>query len=239
MTLTSIAIAIPNIENQKTEQLLRSVREGMALAKLVERTLNTNEFVNIRKAADVTWVGVVLHRNWQDMDLQRKSCEHQNAKEILLHELANEAERILRHTSGDLYMKNPLNWPVTVIAAHSMHRISRSILLSCEGENEKTEEELFQRLSAMIADVLAACLTNLLSAITNKYHRNAIEKREKSMHKAFLLLGQTEDIVELLQQFERPSLDPEKAVYIDEWRNLLSQQHGEHPAPKLQFSVMK
>ncbi|XP_075499943.1 uncharacterized protein LOC142538515 [Primulina tabacum] len=212
VTLTSIAIGLPNIENHKTEQL--SVREGMALAKLVEKTLNTNEFVNIRNAADVTWVGVILYRKWQDMNLQRKSCEYKNNKEIL-NELFNKAERIL-----------------SVFNAQNQH----TILLSFEGENEQPDEELFEQLSSMIADVLAACLTNLPRAITAKYHRNAIEKREKSMHKSLLLLGQTEDIVEFLQQFERPSLDPEKAVYIDEWRNLLFPRHGEHSAPSVSTS---
>lgn len=239
VTLTSIAIGLPNIENHKTEQLLSSVREGMALAKLVEKTLNTNEFENIRNAADVTWVGVLLHRKWQDLNLQRKSRGYKNTKEIL-NELSNKAERILSVYNtqvNEFDMENPLNWPVEFVAAHSMYRISHTILLSFEGENEQTDVKLFDCLSSMIADVLAACLTNLPLAITSKYHRNAVEKREKSMHKALLLLGQTKDIVELLQQFERPSLDPEKAVYIDEWRNiLLFQQHGEHPSPSVSTS---
>ncbi|XP_073041743.1 uncharacterized protein [Primulina eburnea] len=238
VTLTSIAIGLPHIENHKTDQLLRSVREGMALAKLVEKTLKTNEFVNIRNAADVTWVGVILYRKWQDMNLQRKSCEYKNNKEIL-NELSNKAERILSVFNAQVNefdLENSLNWPVAVVAAHSMYRISHTILLSFEEENEQPDEELFEQLSSMIADVLAACLTNLPRAITAKYHRNAIEKREKSMHKALLLLGQTEDIVEFLQQFERPSLDPEKAVYIDEWRNLLIPRHGEHSAPSVSTS---
>ncbi|KZV52153.1 hypothetical protein F511_07108 [Dorcoceras hygrometricum] len=163
-------LALPNMENHKTEQLLSS------------------------KVAD--------------MNLQRKggdACE--NGKEIL-NELSNKAERILSVFNTQMNgfdVENPVNWSVAVVAAHAMYRISHTILLSIE-----TEEELFEQLSSMIADVMASCLTNLPCAITSNYLRNAIERREKSMQKALILLGQTEDIVQLLQQLESPiSLDPQ------------------------------
>lgn len=57
--------------------------------------------------------------------------------------------------------ENPLNWPVKVIAANSMYRISQTILLDylCSN-NQTTDENMFEQLSIMIADILGACLTN-------------------------------------------------------------------------------
>ncbi|KAG8379321.1 hypothetical protein BUALT_Bualt07G0076200 [Buddleja alternifolia] len=70
VTLTSIAIGLPNIAEHKRKQLMSSVNEGLSLAKLIEKTLDTNvELVNIRKSADISWVGVALYRKWQDVDL--------------------------------------------------------------------------------------------------------------------------------------------------------------------------
>ncbi|KAL0356137.1 UNVERIFIED_CONTAM: hypothetical protein Sradi_4060600 [Sesamum radiatum] len=70
----------------------------------------------------------------------------------------------------------------------------------------------------MIADILAACFTNLSHVMITKCHKNVIEEREKSVHEAFLLLGRTRQIVELLQRQEWSSLDHDKAAYIEEWR---------------------
>ncbi|KAI3454478.1 hypothetical protein Pfo_011141 [Paulownia fortunei] len=240
VTLTSIAIALPNIAKHKGKQLVSSVSEGLSLAKLVDKTLDKNaELVNIRKAADVSWVAVAFYMKWQDMDLRKTSLKFKNSKEVL-QELSNKAERTImefKREVKDPLMENPLNWPVKVVAANSMYRASRTILLSCEGENELTDEGLFERLSVMIADILAACLTNLARVITTMCHRNAIEKREKSVHKAFLLLGKTEQILELLQQHEWPPLDHDKAAYIEEWRALFLQDKDDPAASTSTSSI--
>ncbi|KAK6148368.1 hypothetical protein DH2020_019280 [Rehmannia glutinosa] len=82
VTLTSIAVALPNISKDKKQQLVRSVNEGLSLIKIVEKTFNTNvELLNIRKAADVTWVGVALYMKWLDMDLNRTSLKCKDYKE--------------------------------------------------------------------------------------------------------------------------------------------------------------
>ncbi|KAK6148369.1 hypothetical protein DH2020_019281 [Rehmannia glutinosa] len=225
VTLTTIAVALPNVATDKRKQLLSSVSEGLSLAKIVEKTFSTNaELLNIRKAAHVSWVEVALYMKWQDMDLRRTSLKCKNSREVL-EELSNKAEKTImefkRKVTHPFTENNiPLNWPVKVLAANSMYRISRTILLSCEAENEITNEGLFERLSVMIADILAACLTNLAHVITTMCHHNAIEKREKSVHKAFLLLGKTEQILEILQQNEWPSMDHDKAADIEEWRSM-------------------
>ncbi|KAK4381471.1 hypothetical protein Sango_2963900 [Sesamum angolense] len=192
VALTSIAISLPNVANNKVTQLVSSVNEGLSLVKLIEKTLyESDELVNIRNAAEVSWFGVTLYRKWQGMDLRKISLKCKNSKNVL-QEFSDNAERTIakfKRRTSDFLMENPLNWSANMIAANSMYRISQTILLSCQEENEPNDEGLFQRLSVMIADILAACFTNLARVIITKCHRNAIEKREKSVHEAFLLLG--------------------------------------------------
>ncbi|KAH6815740.1 hypothetical protein C2S51_020560 [Perilla frutescens var. frutescens] len=219
VTLTSIAVAVPNIAEKERENLLSSVSQGLSLAKLVEKTLiKDDRRENIREAADVCWVGVVLYMKWLDIDLRKTS----NSKKML-QKLEKKAERdvmeYLNKEGRNTVMEDPLNWPAKVVAANSMYRISRTVLLSIDEENEKTNEQLFEQLCVMIADILAACFTNLPNVITTMCHsNNAVEKREESVGKAFLVLGKTEKIVEVLQQQEWPSLDHDRAADIEEWR---------------------
>ncbi|KAK4437257.1 hypothetical protein Salat_0059600 [Sesamum alatum] len=236
VTLTSIAISLPEVaNNQKAIQLMSSMSQGLSLVKLIDKTLDENsELVNIRNAADAAWTGVAMYRKWQGINLRRMSLKCRNSKNVL-QELSSNAERMIvefKRKVTDFLMENPLNWPTNIIAANSMYRISRTILLSYQEEkeqidgqreNEQTDEGLFERLLVMIADILAACFTNLARVIVTKCHRNAIEKREKSVHEAFLLLGKTGQILELLQRQEWPSLDHDKAAYIEEWRALFLQ----------------
>lgn len=231
VTLASIAVSLPNIANHEAKQLVRSVSEGLSLVKLVDDTLDTDgELVSIKNAAGMIWVGVELFWKWQNEDLHETSLKGKNAKEVL-QELSSKAEMTVlefKRDVRDFHMENPVNWPVKVIAANSMYRISQTILLSHNSTGHETEAALFERLRVMIADILAACLTNLAYVVTTKCHRNAIEEREKSVHEAFLLLGKTRQIVELVQKQEWPCLDPDKAACIEEWRALF-QQDNENP----------
>ncbi|KAL8465458.1 hypothetical protein ACS0TY_034818 [Phlomoides rotata] len=236
VTLTSIAVALPNIPKRRVKQLLNSVSQGISLVKLVDKTLGKNaQLINIRKAAGICWVGVELYKKWLDINLSKTSLNCTNSNEVL-RELSIKAEGIItmfKNEEKDPVMENPHNWPAKVVAANSMYRITQTILLSCEEENQKTDEGLFDELCVMIADIVAACLTNLPRVITTMCHRNAIEKREKSVRKAFLLLGETEQVVELLQQKEWPHMDHDKAAYIDEWRALFlsnDDDDGDQPA---------
>ncbi|KAH6816933.1 hypothetical protein C2S51_000536 [Perilla frutescens var. frutescens] len=220
VTLTSIAIALPNISQHQRKQLLSSVSEGLSLAKIVEKTLDTRaQLKHIRKVASVTWVELLLYSKWLHIDLTRAFLSCKNSQEVL-HELANKSEGIViefkREVQDPIMEENPINWPVKVVAANSMYRICQSILVS--SLREETIEEMLERLSVMIADILAACLTNLPYAVTKMCHLNSIEKREKSVHEAFMLLGKTEKVVEVVRQQQRPFLDNDKAVYIEEWR---------------------
>ncbi|KAL2243717.1 UNVERIFIED_CONTAM: hypothetical protein Sindi_0489700 [Sesamum indicum] len=229
VTLTSIAISLPNIANNHNRiQLMSSVIEGLSLVKLIEKTLDENdELMNIRNAADVVWSRVAIYRKWQEIDLRRISIRCKSSKNVL-QELSSSAETTMvefKRKVNDFLMENPLNWPPKLIAANSMYRITRTILLLYQEENEQVEVGLFERLSIMIADIMAACFTNLAHVMITMCHRKAIEKREKSVHEAFLLFGKTGQIRELLQRQEWPPLDHDKAAYIEEWRAFFLQDN--------------
>ncbi|CAA3012327.1 Hypothetical predicted protein [Olea europaea subsp. europaea] len=130
-----------------------------------------------------------------------------------LEELSNNAERtFIKFLSevNDFIMDNPLNWMVNIVAANSMYQIKR-VILPASG-NMETDERLFDHLSFMIADILAASLTNLPHVITIICHHNFQKERRKSVRQAALLLDEAEEILQIL---EIPSLDPDKAAYID------------------------
>ncbi|CAA2961750.1 Hypothetical predicted protein [Olea europaea subsp. europaea] len=228
VTLTCIAIALPNIPSYRGNQLLRSVGEGLSLLKVIEKALYRNgALVNIRNAADIVWMGVELYRKWQDKDLCKSNAQGRTSKETL-EELSNVAETTVMQflrDMNDLFMVNPPNWPVRIIAANSMYRISRTILLAYDSYQT---DGLFDHLSLMIADILAACLTNLPHVITMNSQHNSAKERKNCVRQAALLLGETVEILEILQQRELPSLDPDKIAYIEEWQAFF-EQNNENP----------
>ncbi|XP_047948923.1 uncharacterized protein LOC125194734 [Salvia hispanica] len=210
VTLTSIAVALPNISQHQRKQLLRSVSEGLPLAKVVEKTLDTNaKLKSIRNAASSTWVELLVYSKWVQIDLTSGFLWCRNCEQVL-QELSDKAEEIVmgwKSESLDSNMGNPLNFPARVVAANSMYRICQTILLSY-GEVESCED-MWERLCVMIADVFSACLTNLPYAITKMCHQSCIEKREKTVRQAFLLLGKTEQVLANIQQHQRPCIDHE------------------------------
>ncbi|KAJ0914571.1 hypothetical protein HanPSC8_Chr06g0240101 [Helianthus annuus] len=74
----------------------------------------------------------------------------------------------------------------------------------------------------MIADIIAACLTNIPRAIAMKCHESAIEKRGASVAAAIDILGRTTKIIEKLERHV-PNMDQDKMAHIDEWRIHLRQ----------------
>ncbi|KAK4437253.1 hypothetical protein Salat_0059200 [Sesamum alatum] len=232
VTLTSIAISLPNVaKNHNARQLMSSVIEGLSLVKLIEKTLDENgELMNMRNAADAAWARVANYRKWQEIDL-RISYRCKSSRDVL-RELSYNAETTVvefKRKVNDFLMENPLNWPPKIIAANSMYRITRTLLLLWQEDTEQVDEGLFDQISTMIADILAACFTNLPHVIITMCHRNAIEKREKSVREAFLLVGKTGQILEFLQRQEWPCLDEDKAAYIEEWRTFFLKDHNENP----------
>ncbi|KAK1378250.1 Transmembrane protein [Heracleum sosnowskyi] len=222
VTLTSIAIALPNVRKSTVKKLIKRVREGLLYIGLVEKSLDVNgDLLNIISAADFLWIGVDLYRSWLDIDLLKMSEEGSTCSENI-GSLSEMAERIVMKFKGKLSEAGPreipLNWPAKVIAANSMYRISKTILLDPQCSTYKAEVKLFDKICTMIADITGACLTNLPRVITLKCSHSAIENREDNVKLAASLLGETEEILKRVQRHELPDLNNDQFAYIDEWR---------------------
>ncbi|KAK6148370.1 hypothetical protein DH2020_019282 [Rehmannia glutinosa] len=218
VTLTSIAISLPNITDCKSNKLLSAVSEGLYFAKLIEKNVEKNgELVSIRNAADVVWVGLELYRKWQDKDLQTAGLKGKTHKETLqkLSDIAEKTVTNFKTDTNNFLVQDPLNWPVKVIAANSMYRITQTILLADKDDHLQIDEELFERLSIMISDILAACLTNLARVIIFKCHNCSINDRERSMRQAAVILGESEEIIEILEQRELQAWIQKKHLILE------------------------
>ncbi|CAI9777568.1 unnamed protein product [Fraxinus pennsylvanica] len=229
-TLTSIMIALPNVQNEKKTQFVRSVTEGFKYVRLMEKSLDVHKkLVSSTGAADFAWVLVELRCKWLEVDLQKIARVSKSSKETLQN-LAKKSEEILKEFTSRMNenaMESSVNLPKNVIIANSMYKMSNSLLLVYEDiYNSASDTQVFERLSVIIADILAACLTNLPHFVLKKCHNSAIEKREKSIREATHLLGETQGILKALQKHEIPNLSPEQSIYIDEWRTLL--KHTNH-----------
>ncbi|CAA0826704.1 Unknown protein [Striga hermonthica] len=227
VTLTSIAISLPKIPKQKTDWLLRSVDEGLVYVKLIEKSLDKKgNLLNNRNAADVIWVGVELYRKWQGKDIHKTSLKCRDSKETL-EELSQNAEKDIsdfKTEVNDFLMENPVNWPVKIVAANSMYRICRRLLIAYEGDFLKADEGLFDQICNMIANIMAACLTNLMRVIIEKCQHKAIKEKEKIVRKAALLLGETEEILRVIQQHRETRTDPDESEFIEKWCNLVKRR---------------
>nr|GMC80943.1 uncharacterized protein LOC109157637 [Ipomoea batatas] len=194
MTLTSIAIAIPNIASGHVDWLVRSANEGLRYASLIDVLDGKCGLKSIKNAADVVWVGVELHRKWLDMDLKRKTGEINSVKDII-QDLTNVSERIVMEFSSKenkMIVENPLYWPANVLV--------------------------------QIQYILAACLNNLPHMIYTKCISSAIEERLESVRDAAIIFGETEDILKFFEERKLSSVGPSQPLCIDEWRGWIEQQ---------------
>nr|XP_043609037.1 uncharacterized protein LOC122580955 [Erigeron canadensis] len=224
VTLTSFAIAIPNIDDGNLKALLASMKEGLEFSRHIEESLNTNgDLVKARKAAKRIWPEIELYRRWLKTNLQKNACKGCTSKEIIQH-LADEAEKVVKQVKS--CKKGSLDDSMyKYIAANSMYRTSQTILRYCDAqENWPTDEELFQRISTMIADILCACFTNLPRVITLKCHHKAMEKRIESIWSAAQLLGRSKQILKILEARQLPNLDLHSRVYLHMWHSFPKSQ---------------
>ncbi|XP_071700400.1 uncharacterized protein [Rutidosis leptorrhynchoides] len=208
VTQTAIAIALPNIAYSNINVLLSSMKEGLQLVRHIEESLNANGEL----------------RRWLEIDLQKKARKGKTSKEILQW-LGDEAVKIViqfkKRKNGNLEQSRH-----KFIAANTMYKISQTILIHCNVvENWPKDEELFEWISNMIADILFACFTNLPQVITMKCNEGSLEKREESIRTAAQLLGKSKKILNILQMRHLPTLDPDTMAYIDEWHALLKSQN--------------
>ncbi|XP_022856526.1 uncharacterized protein LOC111377632 isoform X1 [Olea europaea var. sylvestris] len=158
-TLTSIMISLPNVQNEERNQFLRSVIEGFKYVRLVEKSLDVHKkLLSSTSAADFVWVVVELRHKWLDTDLQKLARVSKSAKETLQN-LANKSEAILKDFTSKLNenaMESPISLPKNVIIANSMYKISNSLLLVYdESYHSASDTQVFERLSVIVADIIA------------------------------------------------------------------------------------
>ncbi|KAJ0592037.1 hypothetical protein HanHA300_Chr03g0080231 [Helianthus annuus] len=225
ISLACIAFIIPNIDKDAVNNLLDSVHEGLFLTHVVEEGLNkASEYVNIQRATVTLWYEVKNKCKWLETTLKRSAYVGKTATEII-QLFTHKAEEVLNefNTSSNGEPTEKEKFPSKVIAANSMYRITQAIVHTYESNNfEIIETELFTRLSNMIADILAACLTNIPRVVIMKCHESAIERREDSVMDAVNLLGRTSEIIKRLET-RVPNMDQDKMAFIDEWRLHLRQ----------------
>ncbi|KAI3677245.1 hypothetical protein L1987_86868 [Smallanthus sonchifolius] len=222
VTLTSIAIALPNIAPRHVKLLLSGMREGLQIVSHIEECLHGDgDTLETRKATKRVWVEVEIYRSWLQIDLQKMARKGKTTNEILRW-LGDEAETIVRKSSKKPSIDQS---PYKFILASSMYKISQSMLLECDEEQSGSNgEKLFEWLSTIIADILFACFTNLPRVIKFKCHHHAIKKRGHNIRNAAELLGKSKKILKILKSCQLPDMDLDSRAYIDKWRVLPKSQ---------------
>ncbi|KAD1891838.1 hypothetical protein E3N88_33148 [Mikania micrantha] len=224
VTLTATSMALPNIANSHFKGLLSGMKEGLQIVRHIEECLNVDgDSAKERKAARRVWTEVEVHRTWLQIDLQKKARIGKPSKEILQW-LGDEAAKVVIQFCSS---KKPsiADSSYNFILASSMYRISQTILLHYnEQENWSNDEQLFEWISTIIADVLLACFTNLPRVIEMKCHHHAIEKRGDNIRSAAQLLGKSKKILKILKARQPFNIDQDSMAYIDKWRAILKSQ---------------
>ncbi|KAJ0524002.1 hypothetical protein HanIR_Chr10g0499821 [Helianthus annuus] len=216
VTLTTIAISLPTIEKKEVDNLLESVREGLLYVTLVEENLNaTDDYVSIQEAAKTLWKEVDIDHEWLGHKLQDISSQVKTTKQIV---------ECFRDTAKNIvYSEDTSKNDDSIgrsMCGNSMYRITKTILITYRAniDDEVSQRELFDNLSSMITDIMAACLINLPQVIAMKCHTSAIEIREASVKDAARLLGETTQIIKTLQRRGIPDMNPSDLPFMHKWR---------------------
>ncbi|KAJ0817393.1 hypothetical protein HanPI659440_Chr00c07g0718841 [Helianthus annuus] len=206
VTLTTIAITLPNIEKVKLDNLLKSVRQGLQYVTLVEETLDVN--VSIQKAAKILWEEVDFCHKWLGNKLKKIASQVKKDGAQVDTNMQIVQLFLKKATSKIEEGRGSPN-----ICANSMYRVTETII-----RDKESHKELFDELSSRITDIMAACLTNLPQAIAKKCHTSVIEKREESVKGAVKLLGETKEIINILQEdYDIPNMELKDLPFIDKW----------------------
>ncbi|KAJ0724209.1 hypothetical protein HanPI659440_Chr12g0445251 [Helianthus annuus] len=220
VTLTTIAVTLPNVINVERESLMKSVREGFEYMTLVEGNLNaTKDYAISQKASETLWQEVDVCRKWLGGELDNTASQVNIAAsqvdptlqivQLFLKKSKNKINGRVRSKNDDSKF--------TSCCANSMYHITETII-----NDKESHERLFDELLSRIADIMAACLTNLPQVIAMKCHTSVIEKREACVEAAVRLFGATKEIINTLQDYDVPSMNPAELPFIDKWRVYLS-----------------
>ncbi|TKY55438.1 hypothetical protein E2542_SST19853 [Spatholobus suberectus] len=235
VTLASIVVALPNINQGSVKKLLSTINEGLPFVKFIEKNLDKEgELFKLRKTAEIVWLGVDLYDKWLDVDLHELSLQDKSPNETL-EKLADAAKiryEKFRAKYNHICIKlSPSSWPIKVSASHTMYKLCKTALLNHELVRDNTSERLLEALTVMISDILGACLTNLPHVISNKCLNSTIEEREDTVRHAVYILGKTKKILEMLEKRAFPRVDFCRGTYIEDWRLMHKQNSFLHFVP--------
>ncbi|KAI3711667.1 hypothetical protein L1987_70206 [Smallanthus sonchifolius] len=236
VNLTTIAVTLRKIKKVEVYNLLKSVREGLEYVTLVEKNLpmikkvEDDSFLkSVREgledvtlveksvqAAETLWEEVDFRHKWLGIKLKYITskvnvvdCEDDVTMHIVKLFL-KEAEKIKQEVEKIKKEEGSLNddFKFKSICANSMYRITEAIIHDDKESHKKSFDEV---ISSRIAEIIAECLTNLPQVIAMKCHTDVIEKREASVKAAARLLGETKEIIKILQDPSRhvPSTNPD------------------------------
>ena len=122
------------------------------------------DLITIRNVADMIWLEVDFYQNCLDMDHRKMTFEGKTSKRNV-----ESRSNISRNTFMDPKTNMnaiPKDWPIKVIAAYSMYRITRQ-MIDCSSN-----------CLLKSADILGACLTSLPHVITKRCFFNSIKVGE-------------------------------------------------------------
>ncbi|KAF8098220.1 hypothetical protein N665_0271s0036 [Sinapis alba] len=219
VTLTSIAASLPNIQPCLLKKLVKAVNEALVYVKKFEDVLDIEgELANSRKAAEVVWLGVDLYHKWLNVDLRKLCKQHRARPQEVLKELADMAKKEFNESWEKNMGLKPSRWPIKILAANSMYRISQTLLKKHESRNIGTEDTLFKEVERMVSDIVAGCFCNTARVVGMQCLVTAVEVREASVREAAMHLGRTEKILEIVDRRCIPALSHHKVAKIDGWR---------------------
>ncbi|KAL9326706.1 hypothetical protein ACSQ67_007351 [Phaseolus vulgaris] len=235
VTLGSIAVALPHISRDSVKKLISTVNEALPFVKFIENNLDKErELYKLRSAAEIVWLGVDLYNKWLDVDLRELSLQDKSPKETL-EQLADAAKTRYEKFKGKYrhvcIKTSPSLWPNKVSASHTMYRICKTALLNQELLRDNRSERLFEALTAMISDIVGACLTNLPFVISDKCLNSTIEEREDTVRNAVYIFGKTKKIIEMIEKRAFPRVNFCRGTYIEDWRLMHKQNSFFHTVP--------
>ncbi|XP_022564048.2 uncharacterized protein LOC106358813 isoform X1 [Brassica napus] len=219
VTLTSIAASLPNINPCLLKKLVKAVNEALVYVKKFEDVLDIEgELANSRKAAEVVWLGVDLYHKWLKVDLEKLSKQQRARPQEVFKELEDIAKKEFSESWEKNMLLKPSRWPIKILAANSMYRISQTLTKKYESRNIGTEDTLFREVERMVSDIVAGCFCNTARVVGMQCLVTAVEVREASVREAAMHLGRTEKILEIVDRRCIPALSHHKVAKIDGWR---------------------
>ncbi|XP_047306434.1 uncharacterized protein LOC124909846 [Impatiens glandulifera] len=188
VTLSTIAVACPNT-TWDCDEFVLMVSNVLPYVIYVDEIVGVGSkvenIIDLVDAAMVVWFDVRFSRRWlKNTNLPIQTTENNSLKEKLT---------ILQESSTK-YVKNATTGidKLRITAAEWMNETVEIVLQFSERGHEV--DDLSEKISGMVADILAACLVNLSKAITIKISDTPIEKREDVVKEAASIFGETEQV---------------------------------------------